>query len=129
MNNQTEILQINHVQITVSRDQEQAALQFYCEFLGMKQIAKPPVLAGRGGFWLQLAGLQIHIGLEDHVNRYQTKAHIAYEVKNLEAWRTKLINHGIEITASIPIPGRNRFEFRDPFGNRVEFIEMKDAHP
>jgi hypothetical protein len=26
----------------------------------------------------------------------------------------------------VPIPGYDRFEFRDPFGNRVEFIRPHD---
>ena len=30
---------------------------------------------------------------------------------------------GGEILDGIPIPGCDRFEFRDPFGNRVEMIE------
>jgi hypothetical protein len=29
---------------------------------------------------------------------------------------------GMEILDGIPIPGHDRFEFRDPFGNRVELI-------
>jgi hypothetical protein len=31
--------------------------------------------------------------------------------------------NGIEIGDSVPIPGYARFEIRDPFGNRVEFIQ------
>jgi hypothetical protein len=26
---------------------------------------------------------------------------------------------------SIPLPGHDRFEFRDPFGNGVEFIQRR----
>jgi hypothetical protein len=33
-----------------------------------------------------------------------------------------LMAEGIEILESVAIPGYARFEFRDPFGNRVEFI-------
>ena len=32
---------------------------------------------------------------------------------------------GIEVVEGIPIPGYDRFEFRDPFGNRVEFMERR----
>jgi catechol 2,3-dioxygenase-like lactoylglutathione lyase family enzyme len=55
--------------------------------------------------------------------RLATKAHIAYEVNNLEEWRAKLAAAGTQLLDGVPIPGCNRFEFRDPFGNRVEFIE------
>jgi hypothetical protein len=39
------------------------------------------------------------------------------------AWRARLIANNIQADDSIPIPGYDRFEFRDPFGNRVEMIE------
>ena len=34
-----------------------------------------------------------------------------------------LKSRGIEVLAGEDIPGFQRFEFRDPFGNRVEFME------
>jgi hypothetical protein len=34
-----------------------------------------------------------------------------------------LLAAGAQILESVPIPGYRRFEFRDPFGNRVEFIQ------
>ena len=34
-----------------------------------------------------------------------------------------LLNDRYDILDGIAIPGFDRFEFRDPFGNRVEFIE------
>jgi hypothetical protein len=30
---------------------------------------------------------------------------------------------GFEIGDAVPLPGFERFEFRDPFGNRVELIQ------
>lgn len=62
-------------------------------------------------------------GTEDGVGRLQTKAHLAYEVENLNEVEKLLINKGIEILESVAIPGYERFEFRDPFGNRVECIK------
>ena len=50
-------------------------------------------------------------------------AHIAYEVSDLEYWREKLEAENIKVLNSQPITGCNRFEFRDTFGNRVEFME------
>jgi hypothetical protein len=44
-------------------------------------------------------------------------------VTDLKAWREKLTRYGCEPVDGIPIPGLDRFEFRDPFGNRVEFLE------
>lgn len=33
------------------------------------------------------------------------------------------MEHQIDIFDSVPIPNFERFEFRDPFGNRVEIIK------
>jgi catechol 2,3-dioxygenase-like lactoylglutathione lyase family enzyme len=114
---------LHHVQLTVPRDAEQQARQFYCQFLGLTEVAKPIELLGRGGFWLQVGDRQIHVGVEDGVNRSLTKAHLAYQVSDLPAWKAKLESAGIEVIEGIAIPGYRRFEFQDPFRNRVEFIE------
>ncbi len=117
------LLQIHHAQITIPKGEEEKAREFYCDFLGLKEIAKPASLQNRGGFWMELSGFQIHVGTENDFDRTKTKAHLAYEVKDLESWRESLENQGIKVLESVPIPNFNRFEFRDPFGNRVEFLE------
>ncbi len=114
---------VHHAQITVPNGEENAARKFYCDFLGLAEIPKPESLQGRGGFWMQLGDFQIHVGTENDFDRTKTKAHLAYEVEDLETWREKLQNYGIKIIEGVLIPGCSRFEFRDPFGNRVEFIE------
>ena len=117
------ILRVQHAQITIPKNAEQQAREFYCEFLGLKEIPKPEALQTRGGFWLEVEGFQIHVGTEDDVDRAKTKAHIAYEVENLNRWRERLQSSDIKIIEGIPILNYLRFEFRDPFGNRVEFLE------
>ena len=44
------ILVIDHVQITVPKDSEIKAREFYCEFLGLKEIEKPENRKRSGGF-------------------------------------------------------------------------------
>ena len=117
------ILRVQHAQITIPKGAETEARKFYCKFLGLKEIPKPVVLQTRGGFWLEIGGFQIHVGTEDDFDRTKTKAHITYEVEDLEAWREKFAESGVVIVEGIPIPHYSRFEFRDPFGNRVEFLE------
>ena len=114
---------VHHVQVSIPIGSEDEARRFYCGVLGMTEIPKPEALAGRGGFWLELNGFQIHFGTEDGIDRKRSKAHVAYRVTDLEHWRAKLTEEGLEIAGGIPIPNYNRFEFRDPFGNRVEFLE------
>ena len=115
---------VHHVQVSIPVGGEDAARSFYCGVLGMKEIPKPDSLAGRGGFWLELSGFQIHFGTEDGIDRSRTKAHVAYLVTDLDGWRERLAAAGCEVIDSIAIPGCDRFEFRDPFGNRVEFMQL-----
>lgn len=117
------ILGLHHAQITIPVGSEKEGKDFYCGILGLSEIEKPNSLKLRGGFWLLVGNLEVHIGTEDGFNRLTTKAHLAYEVKSISQWRKKIQNHRIEIIESIPIPGFERFEFKDPFGNRVELIE------
>jgi catechol 2,3-dioxygenase-like lactoylglutathione lyase family enzyme len=116
------IERLHHVQITVPSKLESEARAFYCGVLGLREIEKPDALKSRGGFWLELAGQEIHVSLEENVDRGKTKAHLAYQVADLEAWRTKLERAGCAVLESVPIPGYERFETRDPFGNRLEMI-------
>jgi catechol 2,3-dioxygenase-like lactoylglutathione lyase family enzyme len=117
------ILGVDHVQITVPRGAERSARAFYCDLLGLQEIEKPGSLKNRGGLWLQAGHRQVHIGTEDGIDRPATKAHVAYRVNDVGAWRAKLQAAGVEILDSVAIPGYERFEFRDPFGNRVEMIQ------
>jgi catechol 2,3-dioxygenase-like lactoylglutathione lyase family enzyme len=117
------ILCVDHVQITVPPDAVPQARVFYCDLLGLCEIVKPDSLRERGGFWLQVGDCQVHVGVEDGVNRGATKAHVAYAVCDLAAARARLAAAGVQILECVPIPGCERFEFRDPFGNRVEFVQ------
>lgn len=121
------IVAFHHAQITIPKGAEAQARAFYCDLLGLQEIEKPDSLKGRGGFWVQVGGQQLHIGTEDGIDRSATKAHLAYQVDDLDGWQQKLTAQGIEIGDSIPIPGFKRFECRDPFGNRVEFIQPVPA--
>jgi catechol 2,3-dioxygenase-like lactoylglutathione lyase family enzyme len=122
------ILGVHHVQITIPRGAEAAGRQFYCHVLGLSEVEKPASLAGRGGFWLQFSdGRQLHVGTEDGVDRAATKAHVALAVTSLPVWRRTLAAAGVTLLDNAPIPGFDRFEFRDPFGNRVEMIEPAPA--
>lgn len=68
----------------------------------------------------------IHVGTEEGVDRARTKAHIAYQVTDLSYWRKRLEENGIYPENSILISGFDRFEFRDPFGNRTEMIQSDE---
>lgn len=118
------IVGLHHAQITIPKGAEDEGKHFYCGILGLNEIEKPDSLKSRGGFWVTAGDRDIHVGTEDEVDRSKTKAHIAYQVDDLSYWVKVLEKHHVQITKSIPIPGFERFEFRDPFGNRVEMIQV-----
>jgi catechol 2,3-dioxygenase-like lactoylglutathione lyase family enzyme len=91
--------------------------------MGLTEIEKPKSLAARGGFWLAVGDISVHVGTENGVDRGATKGHVAYQVTDLAKWRDRLEKAGMKILDSAAIPGFERFEFRDPFGHRVELIQ------
>lgn len=121
----TPIKGIHHVQITIPKGTEAGARAFYCDLLQLKEVDKPQNLQARGGFWLVAGDTQIHVGAEDGVDRNLTKAHVAYEVENLETISAVLRSASFEIMSGPDIPGILRFECRDPFGNRIEFVQRQ----
>ncbi|WAJ70413.1 VOC family protein [Catenovulum adriaticum] len=117
------MLIIDHVQISIPKNSEPQARQFYCQLLGFTEIEKPDNLKAGGGLWLEAGTQQIHLGAEDFEHRANTKAHLAYRVENLVSWRRKLQQAHIEFSAPVNIKNLDRIHFRDPFGNRIELLE------
>ena len=115
------IVRVNHVQITVPSDALDRARAFYIDFLGLREIERPSAFK-RAGIWMNAGDFEVHIGTEDGVDRTMTRAHVAYEVDDIEAWRDKLSEAGHPIFEQPKIPGYDRFQFRDPFGIMVEII-------
>lgn len=114
---------VHHVQIMIPADKESEAKEFYSGFLGLKEIPKPKELAGRGGFWMELHGFQIHFGFGTDEKAANSREHVAFLVDSLEDWAKRLESRDIKVKDGITIEGFRRFEFRDPFDNRIEFLE------
>jgi SAM-dependent methyltransferase/catechol 2,3-dioxygenase-like lactoylglutathione lyase family enzyme len=120
------IIGLDHAQVTAPRGCEEQARAFYGAALGLREVAKPAALAGRGGVWFQAGDQQLHIGVEDDFTPPR-KAHPAFLVTDLAAVRARLEAAGAPIAEDVPLPGRIRFETRDPFGNRLEFQQLLEA--
>ena len=119
-----QIARIDHIQIAAPEGCEEAAREFYGAVLGMKEIEKPPVLRARGGCWFECGAHQLHIGIEREF-RPAKKAHPAFAVFNLDKLREAIANLGIAVTDDDNLPGERRFYAVDPWGNRLEFIEVQ----
>ncbi len=117
------ILSVDHIQIAIPTNGEEKARGFYINVLGFVEIPKPAELAKRGGAWFQIAGVQLHLGVEADF-RAARKAHPAFLVDKLDELINKAQLDGFEIdTSQPPLDGYKRAHVFDPFGNRIELME------
>lgn len=117
---------IDHVQLAVPRGEEAQARWFYGRLLGLREVVKPEPLVSRGGAWFEGPGTIVHLGVQDNFIP-AAKAHPAFIVSNLGALRLALQEAGIEITPDDILPDVFRFYAKDPFGNRIEFLQDGDG--
>jgi len=114
---------IHHVNVTVPKDLEGAAKEFYGTVMGLAEVPKPEESRGRGGAWYQLGDTQLHLSLEDGLTEI-SKRHICYTVTDLAQAETKFRLAGVEILPDEqPTRGWQRFYVRDPGGNRLEIAQ------
>ena len=92
---------------------------FYCDVLGLTEVPKPAPLQGRGGFWAEAGGLQVHFGVDPDFHA-ATKAHPAFLVRNLDGLAARLEAAAHTVTWDTTLPQVHRFFVHDPVGNRVE---------
>jgi catechol 2,3-dioxygenase-like lactoylglutathione lyase family enzyme len=113
---------IDHVQLAMPVNQEAAARKFYCEILGMVEMAKPSELAKRGGAWFVSGKVEIHLGVEEDF-RAAKKAHPALRCSDYDLLLSKLRAATVLVQEDDNIPGLRRCHIHDPFGNRLELIK------
>ena len=94
----------------------------------MTEVAKPPVLADRGGCWFQSSWLELHLGA-DAAFAPAAKAHPAIVVGDLDEVAARLTAAGHPIQSDPLFPRHRRFYANDPFGNRIEFLEPDGSVP
>lgn len=113
---------LDHVQLAMPAGQEATARDFYAGLLGLTEVAKPDILAARGGVWFENVSLKLHLGVEADFRPAQ-KAHPALLVQNLLALTARLEQAGVTIKTDTPLAGIDRIHVSDPFGNRIELVE------
>ena len=117
------LLRFDHVQLAMPEGREKEARRFYAGLLGLREVPKPPALAGRGGCWFEgREGLRLHLGVERDF-RPARKAHPAFLMCGLRHLVGELRARGFELVEDAPIGGFDRIFTSGPFGNRIELME------
>jgi catechol 2,3-dioxygenase-like lactoylglutathione lyase family enzyme len=119
-------VRLHHVQVSCPPGGEPAARAFYGDVLGIPEVAKPPVLAARGGVWFRTDDVEIHVGVEDAFTPAH-KAHPALLVDDVDAVAADAEAAGFAVTWDGDFPGFRRFHTHDGNGNRVEILGRVDA--
>ncbi len=119
-------IELHHADLIIPKGSDDVARDFYCNVLGLIEIEKPDVLKKNGGLWLQLGNAQLHLSYEkkEGIDPRKTKAHIALRVMDLEKTKVDLRRHGYEVKSQDQLPGMIRMESVDPFGHRIEFLQV-----
>jgi catechol 2,3-dioxygenase-like lactoylglutathione lyase family enzyme len=119
-------LTLDHVQIAMPAGCEAKARAFFGDLLGLEELTKPEDQARRGGCWFALADRELHLGVDADF-RPAKKAHVALRTDDLAGLRTRLEAAGCPTHDDIPVEGRSRFFTEDPFGNRLELLQLDVA--
>jgi len=125
-------VRLHHVQVSCPPGGEDEARRFYAEGLGLREVAKPAELAGRGGVWFRAyddtgaVAAELHVGVEEPFAPAR-KAHPAFvldAVAELESAAARLVALGYEVDQRerLTFEGFERFHAFDGAGNRVEVL-------
>jgi catechol 2,3-dioxygenase-like lactoylglutathione lyase family enzyme len=120
---EAEIVAIDHIQLAMPVGGEGRAREFYSGVLGFDEETKPVDLAARGGCWFARGAVRVHLGAEPAF-RAARKAHPAFRVIALEALLERCRAAGVAVGPIEERDGGRRAYVDDPFGNRIELIEI-----
>lgn len=116
------IKRIDHIQLAAPIGSEDEARSFFQGVLSLDEVEKPHELKKNGGVWFSNGHIHIHVGIEEPFIPAK-KAHPAFEVSDIDALASHIIEKGVSIQEDNRLPGAKRFYVNDPFGNRLEFLE------
>jgi catechol 2,3-dioxygenase-like lactoylglutathione lyase family enzyme len=114
---------LDHVQLAMPPGGEARARSFYQGILEIPEVAKPADLAARGGCWFERGALKLHLGVEADF-RPARKAHPGLGVSGFSELCERLRADGYEVRPETVSDGPARAFVDDPFGNRIEIIDL-----
>lgn len=121
MSNPIQFKRVDHIHIAVPPEKLEEVRRFYADVIGLELIDRPNHLFTTAGYWFNIGDVQLHVGVEPKMP--VSTRHAAFEVTDVDAARDYLEGK-VQLLEEPEIPGRRRFAFLDPFGNRIELLQL-----
>lgn len=120
------VIRLQHTSVPMPADGHEAARHFYGEVLGMSESTPPTGLMTGRLVWFRAGddGQEIHLFVDETMDRKSTNQHLCLQVDNLVALRDHLARHNVAIEETVAITNRPRLFVRDPFGNQIELTQI-----
>ena len=136
-------MRIHHVQIMIPAGREDEARGYYQGLLGFRPLERPAGMPG-ASVWFRTGTAEIHLGIQSAAPDAESRAHVAFAVPPAEFNRLReaILGADFEVREAVgggggtggasgagggAGPAWRRFHTRDPFGNRLEFMEDVDG--
>jgi catechol 2,3-dioxygenase-like lactoylglutathione lyase family enzyme len=122
------IRRLQHISIEIEMGREDEARRFYGEGLGLREKRRPMGLKDRPLIWYDVGDGEDEIHLirteRDQFTGPRREDHLCIEVDDIEAMRAHLAEQGVATQETSVIDNRPRFFVTDPFGNRIELVQI-----
>lgn len=124
------VVRVQHVSVPMPADGHAQARRFYGEVLGMREIPQPTTLVQNSVVWFSAGpdGDEVHCFVDDPFREGSPEQHLCLQVDDIDAYRQTLAAHDVQPEETTPIRNRPRFFVHDPFGNRVEIVQIQGAY-
>jgi catechol 2,3-dioxygenase-like lactoylglutathione lyase family enzyme len=116
-------LALDHVQLAMPAGEEALARRFYVGVLGFDEFPRPGERLSSSGLWLRGGPVELHLGVEADFQPAR-KAHPGLRVDDIDALALRCVSAGHPVAWDDRFPGRRRFYVADPFGNRIEILQL-----
>lgn len=113
---------IDHVQLPYQGALQAQLRHFYGHLLGLPEVrldARPTLRFAAGP-------QRIDLVQGEHEAPLAAPGHLALRVRNLPSLRAALLDAGLAVDETHPLPGHWRLYVDDPAGNTVELLEPAD---
>jgi len=121
---------VDHINFTIDDGPEafEQARAFYGGVLDLEPLGRTTHAESPTGAWYLCGAQQVHLSAERNAasSNRASRRHAGFMVKGLDALRARLAAAGFEVEEGSPLARQKRFFVRDPFGNRLEFLEQTE---